>query len=537
MPRFITDSALTMSSRRAERTQPWKRSNSLADKNGESQTVYWVKEAAPSSSLRSLPSASSSTVRSRRRFAPFDSYKGEWRDNARHGYGIQRSSGGTIYEGHFERDVRHGEGALFITAALPPHAVTRVYTGQWADGVRSGVGTYFYADSSRYEGQWQSGVRHGQGTLFAANGDTYTGGWDRGQQSGFGSLVKGTSSAASAGDVYEGMYVRGRREGQGMYYYAQKGQIFDGDWVNDQPVTGIIMAAKEFFQQQQQQEAMEHAQAQDGMAVIAPSAAPSPQTSRPVTSSQGGRSGFSLSRPTTAAMLQIARSALQLSSCAPLPRLRLADPDAVLSAELNHLTVTRSPLRSLTQLPPLSSLYAPAVLTALRTLFLQHLQRAAALLLHPQHTRLVRVDEAEALLMDGWKAIGRRGKATGEEVRRALEELGKGEEGKAGRVEGERERETEREDWSTLGFSSFVYALYLLEQGRVVGQALRARGDGLGLARDLGSSASLAPRQEEEEEKVQLYVQVDPACETEAAPSSEYAAAAVFGEPCASDAQ
>ena len=529
--------------------QLWKVSDARANKRGECGSVYWVKDAPPSSSaLRSLPTVPSSTLRSKRRYATSERYKGDWLDNQRHGYGSLTRQDRSVYEGHFEHNRRHGEGALFIASPLPPHTLTRVYAGQWAADAKHGVGTYHYKDGSRYEGQWQHNQRHGQGTLFAPNGDTYTGGWDRGQQSGFGSLVKGEAVAATSGDVYEGGYVRGRREGQGMYYYRQRQQIFDGDWVNDQPVTGIIMDAHEFFQQQQQQGGGGRGSGGGGQA---DTAAPSPQTSRPGT--EGGGKGFTLSRPSSAAMLGVARSLLGGDGGQPLPRLRLADPDAVLSSQLSHLSLIRAPLRALTRLPPLASLYPSHTLQALRGVWERHVGLAQGGRLHPVETGLLGVKGVEdgGVVRDGWGVVGRRGVVRGEEVRRVLRELGKRVEGEAGwvggGVEGERDGEGEVEGEADVSYATFVYALYLLEQGRVVAQAVAeeerrdkergGEGGGVGKVEEGGrrgwgeeEKEQLGGEGEEEGEAEggAMSVQVEAALEVEAAPEVEMAPAVVF---------
>ena len=496
--------------------------------------MYWVKDAPPSSSaLRSLPSVPSSTLRSKRRFTTSEQYRGEWRHNLRHGYGTLTRADRSVYEGHFQRNQRHGEGALFIASPHPPHTLTRVYTGQWVHDAKQGVGTYHYADGSRYEGQWHANQRHGQGSLFAANGDSYTGGWDRGQQSGFGSLVKG-GAGATAGNVYEGGYVQGRREGQGMYYYRSQQQIFDGDWVNDQPVTGIIMDAHEFFQQQREGEVGEPTSS-------------FPQTSRPGT--QGGIRGFSLSRPSSAAMLGVMRELMGGEGGQPLPRLRLADADAVLAAELTHLALTRAPLRTLTHLPSLSSLYPSHLLQALHRLFCDHLAQVQAQSLHPVATQLLRVEKAEGLVREGWGVIGRRGTVRGEEVKRALQELGKGKGREwVGGLEGERDGEGEVEAEGDVSFATFVYAMYLVEQGRVVAQAVveKERRGKEGEGQGLGATERVRGEGREEEQKEQLggqeeepvgsgamSVQVDAALEAEAAPEAERAPAAVFVDEAA----
>lgn len=67
-----------------------------------------------------------------------------------------------------------------------------------------------YENENIYEGQWHEGKRNGYGVLTKRNGDHFEGHW-----------------------------VNDMREGQGSYYYHDKNKLFVGEWVNDQPKTGV----------------------------------------------------------------------------------------------------------------------------------------------------------------------------------------------------------------------------------------------------------------------------------------------------------
>ena len=350
---------------------------------------------------------------------------------------------------------------------------------------------YFYTDGSRYEGQWHAGLRHGNGTQFFLSGDTYTGGWDRGQQSGFGSLVKVN------GDVYEGMYVRGRREGQGMYYYRDKDKMFDGEWVDDQPVTGVILAARDFFQQQRQQQ-----QSEEGVN--------STQGSRP--STEGGR--FSLSRPTTAAMLEVSRMVMEVGEAEQIPALELVAPDAILAQQLTQIANNRAPIRALTALPPLSSLYPPPTLTLLRSLFDDQLALNAKQQLHPPPTDLIHCNQLKPLIQTKWIREGKRGRISqlnDNEVDAALAQLNKATAANAtgsasvGGLAAEEDGMGEIGGVERLGWSELVYAVWLVEQQRrveeAVGREERERQVSEMAARMSGRTASATPVKVEEQKE------------------------------------
>lgn len=76
-------------------------------------------------------------------------YKGEWRNNQRHGLGVYTWADGEQYEGEFKEDKREGKGS---------------YT--WPSG-------------ERYEGNWKNNQRYGQGTLYDLDGNiSYEGLWE-----------------------------------------------------------------------------------------------------------------------------------------------------------------------------------------------------------------------------------------------------------------------------------------------------------------------------------------------------------------------
>ena len=51
------------------------------------------------------------------------------------------------------------------------------------------------------------------------NGNIYEGQWHEGKRNGYGVLTKS--------------------EGQGSYFYSDKNKLFVGEWVDDQPKTGV----------------------------------------------------------------------------------------------------------------------------------------------------------------------------------------------------------------------------------------------------------------------------------------------------------
>lgn len=229
-------------------TQRWKINDQLAQKNGACQAVYWVRQRTTTAAgaIGHLARRSGEKVDVRdmkvsagdkKQWVTGTVYKGEWKGNLKHGFGTQIWANGNKYEGEWERGMRHGHGTharqsiftiftpliLCCTASFVSswttgdlwikrpnqEALERIYTGNWKNDLKDGLGVFSYSDGSRYEGNWKTGLRHGQGTLYYPNGNEYVGEWQDGWQNGYGRLTYANE------DVYEGDWLNGKREGPG----------------------------------------------------------------------------------------------------------------------------------------------------------------------------------------------------------------------------------------------------------------------------------------------------------------------------------
>lgn len=157
-------------------------------------------------------------------------YIGDWKENQKDGFGIQFYNNGNKYEGLWQRDKRHGQGTYWRNEA---GKLRREYTGDWCEDKKHGRGTFFYKNGDRYDGYWVAGMPQGEGRMIYANENIYEGQWHEGKRNGYGVLTKRN------GDHFEGHWVNDMREGQGSYFYHDKNKLFVGEWVNDQPKTGV----------------------------------------------------------------------------------------------------------------------------------------------------------------------------------------------------------------------------------------------------------------------------------------------------------
>jgi hypothetical protein len=97
-------------------------------------------------------------------------YIGEWRSNEKNGHGIMywTLNGNEKYEGDWLNGLQHGNGVhIFFNIK---QGTCNYYEGEFHEGLRSGYGTFYYADGSKYEGEWRDNVKHGIGEYSFANG-------------------------------------------------------------------------------------------------------------------------------------------------------------------------------------------------------------------------------------------------------------------------------------------------------------------------------------------------------------------------------
>ena len=58
------------------------------------------------------------------------------------------------------------------------------YEGDYARGLKNGIGKIAFPNGDRYHGMWEDGAIHGEGTYFYRNGDIYSGNWEHGKRAG-----------------------------------------------------------------------------------------------------------------------------------------------------------------------------------------------------------------------------------------------------------------------------------------------------------------------------------------------------------------
>jgi len=110
-------------------------------------------------------------------------YEGNFLNNLKSGKGIYKFQNGEIYEGNFENDLYNGEGKYFWSNG------GRKYEGEFKNGVINGKGIYTYDDGTIFNGYFIDGAKNGEGYLEFQDGKKYYGNWINDELYGKGYLV------------------------------------------------------------------------------------------------------------------------------------------------------------------------------------------------------------------------------------------------------------------------------------------------------------------------------------------------------------
>ncbi|XP_070617320.1 radial spoke head 10 homolog B-like isoform X2 [Erythrolamprus reginae] len=169
-------------------------------------------------------------------------YEGEVKNGIRHGFGMYKCGTYPVsYIGKWVEGKRHGKGTIYYN-----EAGSSWYEGDFVYNIKSGWGIRRYKSGNIYEGQWERDLRHGEGRMrWLTSNQEYTGVWVNGIQHGQGThtwyLKRIAGSQYPLRNEYVGDFVNGDRHGHGKFFFAS-GAMYDGDWVlNKKHGTGKLV--------------------------------------------------------------------------------------------------------------------------------------------------------------------------------------------------------------------------------------------------------------------------------------------------------
>ncbi|XP_042299891.1 radial spoke head 10 homolog B-like isoform X1 [Sceloporus undulatus] len=106
-------------------------------------------------------------------------YEGEVKNGIRHGFGMYKCGTYPVsYIGQWVEGKRHGKGTIYYN-----REGSSWYEGDFVYNVKSGRGIRCYRSGNIYEGQWERDLRHGEGRMrWLTTNQEYTGKWVNGIQ-------------------------------------------------------------------------------------------------------------------------------------------------------------------------------------------------------------------------------------------------------------------------------------------------------------------------------------------------------------------
>ena len=178
-------------------------------------------------------------------------YEGQWVEGKRHGRGrlIFDAHGESFYEGEWYNGCKHGQGRQVWPSK-------NTYEGSWEEGRMQGFGTMTWSENGIlevYKGQWVNNLPQGQGkyTWHATEegiagkempvqqtNNNFEGSWSKGLRSGYGTFQ------FANGSKYEGQWNDNVKHGDGRYTY-EDGRIYAGEFVLDNMATSEVAYQQE----------------------------------------------------------------------------------------------------------------------------------------------------------------------------------------------------------------------------------------------------------------------------------------------------
>ena len=126
-------------------------------------------------------------------------YEGEFKNDKKEGYGIEKFKDGSIYKGYYSQDMKEGIGIL----TLRKERNSSIFEGEFKKDKIWGKGKYIWDNDKQYEGEWENNEISGFGILTEKN-------------------VK-----------HVGYFSHDKKEGYGASFYIDKKFALSGKWVND----------------------------------------------------------------------------------------------------------------------------------------------------------------------------------------------------------------------------------------------------------------------------------------------------------------
>ena len=106
---------------------------------------------------------------------------GQIKDIYRQGRGAYKfESDGSIWVGYWKKNMKHLKGAIYKNVG------TKIFEGEYKDGLREGYGVMVFESGERYEGEYKKDKRCGKGTFIWDDGSKWVGTFEDNEMNGKG---------------------------------------------------------------------------------------------------------------------------------------------------------------------------------------------------------------------------------------------------------------------------------------------------------------------------------------------------------------
>lgn len=212
--------------------------------NGSKNMIFSIrKESIEKQKQKAISNLNWTNLSPKVSFKKFITYKGNWLDGKRHGFGILINlEKSWIYRGNFSRNQKHGVGKLYKLTENKKEVL--IYSGNFVNGQMSGQGKKFFISKRDknlyilkqkvidYEGEFLNGKMEGFGKAQLSE-DVYEGCFINNQPHGEG-LLK-----LKNGESYKGKFFEGQKFGKGKRTFEYG--TLQGIWENGNPIRGMYL--------------------------------------------------------------------------------------------------------------------------------------------------------------------------------------------------------------------------------------------------------------------------------------------------------
>uniref|UniRef100_A0A6B2LN11 MORN repeat-containing protein 5 n=1 Tax=Arcella intermedia TaxID=1963864 RepID=A0A6B2LN11_9EUKA len=106
----------------------------------------------------------------------------------------------------------HGQGTLVN------HQTNTSYKGNWVNGIREGFGEQTFPTGEIYRGDWKAGAMDGEGMVLYPNQDRFQGHWENGNR------VKGSFLMKNSGIIFKENWIQDTPGGYGQIEFNSGGR-------------------------------------------------------------------------------------------------------------------------------------------------------------------------------------------------------------------------------------------------------------------------------------------------------------------------